>query len=248
MAEVADVIAPVWPLKDYVAVNPYAGISHRPFMDARAFLKVFSDCETLMPIEHYAAEFHQGHFTLADIESAIDELAASGVSQVLSAAQIAENLLAIGPAGTTLDQPAATPNHDRPIRTIAEYATTPSSIDWTEAIVEEVSKHCSAHYDEGQSTWASPYRNLSLYQAWRSVAEHDRNIEILGLSGFRKYVAESASYAGGRHRSFASTFSASHNRSGLRSCYAKRSRSPVGVRGPSTKRVGPTVLALRIMI
>lgn len=33
--EVSDVIAPVWPLKDYVAVNPYAGVSERPFMEAR---------------------------------------------------------------------------------------------------------------------------------------------------------------------------------------------------------------------
>ena len=189
MAEVADVIAPVWPLKDYVAVNPYAGISHRPFMDARAFLKVFSDCETLMPIEHYAAEFHQGRFTVADIESALAELATLGISQVLSAAQIVENLTAIGPAAAKLDQPAATANHKRPIRTIAEYATNPLDVGWTEAIVDEIGKYCSAHYDQGQSTWSSPHQNLSLYQAWRTVAEHDRNIEILGLSGFRKYVA-----------------------------------------------------------
>ena len=59
MKQVAETIAPVWPLKDYVAVNPYAGISERSFMDARAFLQVFSDCETLMPIEHYADQYQE---------------------------------------------------------------------------------------------------------------------------------------------------------------------------------------------
>ena len=189
MAEVTEVIAPVWPLKDYVAVNPYAGISQRPFMDARAFMKVFSDCETLMPTEHYAHQFHQGHFTPGDIERAIAELSAAGISQDLSAEEIADQLTALGFAGTRSSKPAATPNHGRPIRTIAECVTAHSDIDWTEAIVDEVSKHCAAHYDQGQATWSSPHKDLSLYQAWRTTAEHDRNIEILGLRGFRKYVA-----------------------------------------------------------
>ena len=178
----------MWPLQDYVAVNPYAGTSHRSFLDARAFMRVFSDCESLMPIEHYAAEFHKGRFSVSDIESAIENLSAVGIPLSLTAAQIVENLRTMGPVGVTLDRPPANPNHNRPIRTIAEYATETSEINWSEAIVEEVSKHCAAHYDQGQSTWSSPYRDLTLYQAWRTVAEYDRNLEIIGLSGFREYV------------------------------------------------------------
>ncbi|MGV3483460.1 MAG: YbcC family protein [Planctomycetaceae bacterium] len=189
LAEVIEVIAPVWPLKDYVAVNPYAGISQRSFMHCRSFLRLFSDCEMLMPIEHYAAEFHCGRFALADIQSAIDELALSGDSQALSAAQIAANLKSIGPARRPGDRPSGSPNLDRPIRTIAELATSPKGMDWTEAIVEELSKHCAAHYDQGQAAWSSPHKHQSLYQAWRTIARYDCNIEILGLKGFRKYVA-----------------------------------------------------------
>ena len=48
--EVSDVIAPVWPLKDYVAVNPYAGVS-AAVHGCAGFPKVFSDCETLMPLD-----------------------------------------------------------------------------------------------------------------------------------------------------------------------------------------------------
>ncbi|MEO8269410.1 MAG: DUF2309 domain-containing protein, partial [Aureliella sp.] len=189
LAEVAEVIAPVWPIKDYVAVNPYAGISHRSFMDARAFLKSFSECETLMPVEYYAAEFNRGQFSLVHIQSAITELATAGLSPALSAAQISESLKAIGPLKMNWDANAATVNNGRTIRTIAEYANSPPGVDWSEAFVDEISKHCSAHYDRGQATWSSPYRGLPLYQAWRSAALHDCNIELLGLSGFRKYVA-----------------------------------------------------------
>ncbi len=189
IAEVTAVIAPVWPLQDYVAVNPYAGISQRSFMDARAFMKVFSDCESLMAIEHYATAFCQGRFKVEDIEAAIEELAVGGVSLSLSAVQIAENLNALGVVRSTPDR-SAVPNHDRPVRTIADYATAQGRVDWAEAIVEEVSKHCAAHYDQGQSLWRSPFSELSLYEAWRTTAAHDYNIEVLGLRGFRSFVAE----------------------------------------------------------
>ena len=188
IGKVSDVIAPVWPLQDYVAVNPYAGVSHRSFMDARSLLKVFSDCETLMPLEHYAAEYHRERFTVADIESAIVEISATGCSLTLSASQIAEKLIQHGSVSTSLDQPAAPPNGDRAIRTFAELATSTTSINWTETILDEISKHCAMHYDQGQSTWSSPTKDRTLYQAWRSVAEHDCNIEILGLNGFRRFA------------------------------------------------------------
>jgi uncharacterized protein len=188
IAEALEVVAPVWPLNDYVAVNPYAGISHRSFLDARAFLKVFSDCETLMPLEHYAMEFARGHFTFSDIEGAITELASIGISPSITAPEIVEYLLAHRSADTLVRPVVAAPHRVRPVETMAEVATRLSGVNWTEAIVDEISKHCSAHYDVGQATWTSPYKNLPLYQAWRTVAEHDRNIEILGLKGFRKFV------------------------------------------------------------
>lgn len=80
LAEVAGAIAPVWPLRDYVAVNPYAGISSQRFLDARRFLQSFSDCELLMPLEYYAAPFGEQLFSRTDIRSAIAELRTAGLS------------------------------------------------------------------------------------------------------------------------------------------------------------------------
>ncbi len=188
LAEVSKAIAPVWPLQDYVAVNPYAGIADKTFVDAREFLQVFSDCETLMPVAYYAGEYRAGRLGLSDIQAALEELAAVGGATPLTASQIVQTLEGLDTNRMQLEPPTAALKHPRAIRTIAEYATVPRGMDWTEAIVEEVSKHCSAHYDQGQATWSSPHANLPLYQAWRMVAAGDYNIEILGLSGFRKYV------------------------------------------------------------
>ncbi len=196
LAEVSEVIAPVWPLKDYVAVNPYAGFTHRSFADAREFLRVFSDCETLMPVEHYATEFASGRFAVEHIESAIQELSSSGIlktdptwKQNWSAERIVQRLSSIGQAPQSMNWHSSNPNTHRTIRTMAEHLISESDVDWREVIVEEVSKFCAAHYDQEQATWSSPYSHLSLFEEWRKLAEHDINLEILGLSGFRRFVA-----------------------------------------------------------
>ena len=189
LGDVSKVIAPVWPLQDYVAVNPYAGLGHLSFLKARSYLKAFSDCEMLMPLEYYAGEFHCGNFTFDDIDQAIEELSVSRVAIPASSHQVVEilNQFRLDDCSRTKSSESRVPN--RSIRTFAEVATDAQGVNWTEAIVDEISKHCSMHYDEGQSTWSSPYKDLTLYQAWRSVALHDRNIEILGLDGFRRFAA-----------------------------------------------------------
>lgn len=190
LSDVVDVIAPVWPLKDYVAVNPYAGIADRSFLNARAFLRVFSNCETLMPIDYYAAEFQRGKFSEIDIAVAMDELSQSGIAQVWSVNEIVDRLAKVDVSEYSDEtEQANRRNSDRQVRTVTELFSVGNRIDWNEAVVEEVSKYCAAYYDQGQAIWSNPHANRNLFQSWRASAQHDLNIEILGLKGFRKFVA-----------------------------------------------------------
>ena len=190
LQRVSSIVAPVWPLADYVAVNPYQGVSERRFLDARSFLKVFSDCETLMPLGYFAKQFGKGSFDADDIAKAIDELQESGLESHLSLAEIL-NTLASQDASESVDSglPPTTKAH-RHIRTLSEHVDSFTEVEWTEIIRDEVSKHCAAHYDDGQSVWKSPWKDLPLFQAWRSAALHDRNVEALGLTGFRHFVSK----------------------------------------------------------
>ncbi|QDT98617.1 DUF2309 domain-containing protein [Gimesia aquarii] len=192
LKQVNEVIAPVWPLNDYVAVNPYNGISERSFLNARNFLRVFSDCETLMPLEHYANEFQQGQFNRNHIEAALVELKVDGIGNghLNSVTEIEEMLKQIGGLAHESSEAANVPNNDRRIRTLSEFYDQTLSANWTPTICDEVSKYCSMHYDEGQAVWSSPWSHLSLYESWRSAALHDRNVEVLGLKGFRSYVSK----------------------------------------------------------
>ncbi len=189
---VQETIAPVWPLKDYVAVNPYLGFADQDFLVARRMLRSVSDFETLMPVDYYRDQFADGSILKSDVDAAVDEMVSDGVTgaemidvnQVLSLLQQESIRQPITETGLSEKS-----NDERLIRTISEVLDGLNQSDWTSVIRDEISKHCSAHYDQGQSIWPSPWRHLPLYQAWRSASKHDRSFELLGVKGFRDLVA-----------------------------------------------------------
>ncbi len=185
-------IAPLWPLDDYVAVNPFAGLAAHSFLAARRQLRSFSDCETLMPLAYYADQLRRGALSIADLEQALVDcpsLPADGPVG-MTAEDIFAQLMAI-PTGTGLGDlsvPAA--NRARRLHTVSESLDRATGSEWTEIILEEIAKVAAAHYDEGQAFWKSPWQHLSLYEAWQRAMRHDRQVELLGLTGFRQRVAK----------------------------------------------------------
>ncbi|KLU04815.1 hypothetical protein RISK_003083 [Rhodopirellula islandica] len=191
--QVCEAVSPVWPLKDWVAVNPYAGFTERSFFESRDHLQVFSQCELLPTMEHFASQFRSGALQRPHIEAAVNETATAvqnhGADQALSVVdEVLEALTKASSAAASKDCSSAKAKPLPPIATIASRLTAHGPVDWTEMVHQEIGKHCSAHYDEGQSKWGNPWQNLPLYQAWRNTARCDRGIEILGLPGFRKFV------------------------------------------------------------
>ncbi|MEZ6061775.1 MAG: DUF2309 domain-containing protein [Planctomycetaceae bacterium] len=184
LRKVGNTIAPVWPLQDYVAVNPYLGLADRPFLNARRFLRVFSDCETLMPLDYYRTEFQRGHFTKSDISAALNELHEAGFDGAGELCTDDVTALLGGESGSEKTKIDA-----RCVNALSEIVDRYSGSDWTGIIRDEVGRFCAAHYDNGQAAWRSPWKNLPLFQAWRSAATVDRQVEILGLKGFRGFVS-----------------------------------------------------------
>ena len=191
IAGVQSKIAPVWPLKDYVAVNPYLGYMDRSFLQARQSLQAVSDFETLMPVDYYRDQYRRGEIRKSDIDVAVDELVSDGVTgaERIDINQVFGLLLA-EPLDDAADEfnPPESSAEVRRIRTISETLDSWQGSDWFGVIRDEMTKHCASHYDQGQSLWSSPWRQYSLYQAWRSAARYDRTFECLGVDGFRSFV------------------------------------------------------------
>ena len=73
--------------------------------------------------------------------------------------------------------------------TFADFVDAQTGSGWAAFVVEEISKWCSAYFDQGQSSWRMPWRNLGLFAAWKQAAQLDANAEMTGLKNFREFVA-----------------------------------------------------------
>lgn len=184
-------IAPVWPLQDYVAVNPYQGMARNKFLSTREQLRRVSDLELLMPVPYYRQAFRDGSLCKADIDQAVDEMVADGVdgAERIDVTQITTLLRTPpGPAITADAAFQSSQNPNRQWQTISEMLGEKAGIRWTDVVMEEVSRHCASHYDQGQAIWSAPWQHLPLYLAWRNTALHDRNFEILSEASVRSLV------------------------------------------------------------
>lgn len=163
-------IPPLWPLRHFVAVNPYVGFTHQPLPEACAVLAATAGSYPLQKPRDYLTAWRQGEITPADLEAVMP--AASGPGE---AVRELENL--------------ARQPESAPLPTAAEgLDDSLAHGHWAGIITEEIAKWCAVHYDENQTTWVSPWRNLGLFPAWLRAARYDANPEAMGLRNFRRFV------------------------------------------------------------
>lgn len=163
-------IAPLWPLKHFVAVNPFAGIADLPFHEACELMGRSTGAMPLQSPQDYLAAWRSGVIGEADLAPALSR----GWS-------IARLVRLLEEAETVVPQVTATVadllDQERP------------NAHWVSFVTEEISKWCAVTFDCNQTTWNSPWKREPLFAGWRQAAVLDRNPEVFGLRGFRSFVA-----------------------------------------------------------
>lgn len=176
-------IAPLWPLKHFVAVNPFLGLADRSFAHACALFDRVAEGGMLMPATFFQSKWITSEITSADLGVALKNIPESlpPTWQKTASQFTTETLVQWIEAGG-----ASAPS--QPVFTIAEIAQETNDKPWVAIVVEEIARFCAAYYDAGQSIWRMPWSDAPLYQAWRAVTELDAGSELLGLHGFRSFV------------------------------------------------------------
>ncbi|MCA9127382.1 MAG: DUF2309 domain-containing protein [Planctomycetales bacterium] len=190
VADLQQMTAPVWPLADYVAVHPYLGWLDHKFDNAHAVLRAVSDCELLPKLEDFSSQFQAGKFTTQHIQVAVEELLAPAVDATQFVRELALKLTAVhkqpGSDVEDSDNDLDVRSHICPASTLVDELL---GTEWTETIHHEVGRFCTSYYDEGQATCVNPFQSLPLFAAWKAMASIDRNLDILGLNEFCKFVS-----------------------------------------------------------
>ena len=172
-------IAPLWPLKHFVAVNPFLGFSGQSFATTCATMRRVARVDMLMPRTFYRDALANGLISDAALAKAL-----AATPQAAASVDALKTAAARDPAPRP---PSAV------VATVAEVLDRLASGDRlasrTAFMVDEISKFCAGYFDEGQASWKQPGRNLPPYAAWRAVTVHDRNPETMGITGFRAAIA-----------------------------------------------------------
>ncbi|OYU15492.1 MAG: hypothetical protein CFE37_06005 [Alphaproteobacteria bacterium PA4] len=178
-------IAPLWPLKHFVAVNPFLGFTGQSFAATCATLRRVARTEMLMPRGFYREALANAVITDADLETALANARRNyGVAVPADVADLkAELARDPDPAARTIPV----------VATIAEVldrlAAGDRQASRTAFMVDEIAKWCAAYFDEGQASWKLPERGERPYAAWRAAMRHDRNPEAMGIRHFRATIA-----------------------------------------------------------
>ena len=172
-------VAPLWPLKHFVAVNPFLGFAGQGFGATCALMRRVAGVDMLMPRAFYRQAVADG--VVGDADLAAGLAAVDGAPGSVAALRQA------------LAEDAAPARPGAVVATVAEVldrlATGDRDVSRTAFMVDEVSRWCAAYFDEGQASWRLPSRGLPPYAAWRATMRHDRNAEAMGVRGFRAAVA-----------------------------------------------------------
>jgi len=168
-------IAPLWPLKQFVAVNPFLGMTDRSFADATRLMVDAAGARMTMPRAFYRDAIAEGRVTDQDLAQALQRKrgAAAGMDDVSA---LHQRLRA--------DDPVA----HAPLPTVADVASRLTRRNWASFASERISAWAAGYFDEGQALWPSPSRHLGPYAAWHEEASIDRTPQTMGLGGFHRIV------------------------------------------------------------
>lgn len=173
-------IAPLWPLKHFVAVNPFLGFTDQRFETTAATLRRVAGVDMTPPRAYFRALVKDGAIEDQDLAAAI--AATPGAPQDIAA--LKQALAQDPPTVRRTNAVVATVSE-----VLDELADGDRQVARTAFMIEEISKWCAAYFDEGQASWRPPARDLSPYAAWRASAAHDLNPETMGVEGFRATIA-----------------------------------------------------------
>ena len=161
-------IPPLWPLGEYVAVNPFLGFAGRPLAEAARIVRDGLGGQVLPGIEFYRARWRDGAFGAADIAAAAVRAGhhPTALQAILAGAQ---------PMPTR--EAAA-------VETFAEQHDRRYGGEWSDTLARHTALWCAAHAAQPATC------DGGLFATWRAAAPIDRSLEIAGLEGWRSWARE----------------------------------------------------------
>jgi len=175
--QACDLIAPVWPLDQWIAVNPFWGLRHLLTSRADQLLGERGGFSMLMPVEYYREAWEGGRIREEDLQASIAE---RGDQRNMA---------------WYLDWLGRKPSSAAPLRSsiLDTYKGTSGDDEvggLAETACDQVSRVCGAFFDQRQGRWsaAGDKAVAGLFQFWLESIQKDLSLGFsTGLKGARAF-------------------------------------------------------------
>lgn len=164
-------MAPVWPLDQWIAVNPFWGMRHLPVGHADRVLGQRGGFAVLMPADFYREAWEGGRIRREDLTASLRELDEEESSQHY------------------LDLLYGThrPVTGLPLSVLDVYASGPDGSRVADAVRDQVAGTCATFFDRSQAQWLSSPEADNLFHYWLETTRQDRALDgRTGIAGARK--------------------------------------------------------------
>lgn len=159
----SNIVAPLWPLNNFVAVNPFLGELDNSFWETSKHFRELAHEDIISSISFFKEAYQKGDIEDRSISKAIESVLEEGFC--ISAESVYE----------TLQKNISDEQKISGIYSVSDILET------KEDMVKEISHWLSAYYDKGQALWTMPWKQLGLFQAWKEIAKYDKRVVLLGL-------------------------------------------------------------------
>lgn len=166
-------IAPLWPLENFVAVNPFLGFTGKKFQAVAHELAAVGGIQMTMPTSFYLQKYREGYIRPEDLNIALKKR--NLVTDAEAFISGIENNQNIEETTTTF-------------ATVADLATQITQKDWNRFIKGRISTWAASYFDNGQAIWAAADQRADLFASWKTEASIDPTPELIGLKGFRELI------------------------------------------------------------
>ncbi len=168
-------IAPVWPLENFVAVNPYLGLVNKKFEDAAKDLAAVGGVDSTLPISFYLQKIKNGDISMEDLQKAL-----SNKGYTASATGFIK----------TVDAYSNSPETLHSLSSLIDVAAEVTKKDWNRFMTARISAWAASYFDKGQAVWITANQTDSLFASWKYEAAFDLTPQLNGLKMFRKKVSD----------------------------------------------------------
>ena len=174
--ESSKIIAPLWPLKSFVAVNPFWNVKEKIFHNALCQLGSLSGQSLFMPLNYYINEYENKKINDEDILKSMDLSSDIGIMFPRNCSQFLEE-------SRTCDESQLN------YKTYSELLSDFLNIRAKEHIVEEISKYCASYFNVEKSSIGLNCTYKRLYLQWRDLIKSDRSFEFLGYGSSELFAS-----------------------------------------------------------